>query len=122
MTAPRRAIERAAGRAPSRAALLLAWLAWSSACATSGTGSNPPLPNGPASTGDDGAVAANDDATAGPPGDDADMADGASTCNDALHGLRALFVLPPVACTSSTDCASGSCCFVGPSSSTCVMQ
>ena len=108
----------------------LASLALLCACATGGAGSNPPLPNAPASMGDDGAIArddasagsAGDDATAPPPGDDADTAGGASTCNDALHELKALFVLPPVACTSSTDCASGSCCFVGPSSSTCVMQ
>jgi hypothetical protein len=104
----------------------LASLALLAACATGGVGPNPPLPNAPASMGDDGGVAGNDasaddDATTVPPGDDA-TAGGPSTCNDALHELKALFVLPPVACTSSTDCASGSCCFVGPSSSTCVMQ
>ena len=98
------------------------------ACATGGAGSDPPLPNGPRSANDSGDFGADDaqgddmgdDASPGSAGDDGGGA--ASTCNDALHELKALFVIPPVACTTSSDCASGSCCFVGPSASTCVMQ
>jgi hypothetical protein len=101
------------------------------ACATSGPGSNPPLSGGTFGaagddTGpavDDGGAATDDassgdDAAAPPSGDDAS----ADTCNDGLHGLAALFVIPPVPCSTSTDCKSGQCCFVGPTSSTCVMQ
>ena len=106
-------------------------------CATSGPGSNPPLSSSGggfgAATGDDavasgGEGATSDDGTstgddAAPPasGDDASTAS-ADTCNDALHGLAAIFVQPPVPCSTSTDCKSGQCCFVGPTSSTCVMQ
>jgi hypothetical protein len=101
-------------------------------CATAGGGSNPPLPNGPASTNDGGGLAADDD-SGSPQGDDTgddgspgsagdDASPTASNCDDALHGIKALFVIPPVTCTTSSDCAAGSCCFVGSSASTCVMQ
>jgi hypothetical protein len=98
------------------------------ACATAGDGTNPPLPG--VALSDDASLA--DDASPGDPssGDDsaaADPGDGAaapsgSTCGDSLHGLRALFVLPPVPCSRSTDCAAGDCCYVGTTASTCVMQ
>jgi hypothetical protein len=103
--------------------VVLAVLAMLPGCATGGEGSNPPLTNGTDESGDDAAVSADDasvgdDATPSSPEGDAS----GSNCNDAIHGLAALFVQPPVACTSSTDCAAGSCCFVGPAASTCVMQ
>jgi len=129
-------IERAKALSASVPRLLpLAAFAFLAACATGGTGSNPPLPGtGPKSgssggtSGDDGsggelqgddagdvdAVASGDDA--------ATPSDPAATCNDALHGLKALFVLPPKTCTNSVDCSAGECCFVGASGSTCVMQ
>jgi hypothetical protein len=70
--------------------------------------------------------AAGDDAS--PQVDDANVPDGAGggggggNCNDPLHALRAIFVLPPMPCATSTDCPSGDCCYVNGSRSTCVMQ
>ncbi len=69
-----------------------------------------------ASQTDDGGAAVSDDGAAA-------SDDGGATCNDLVHGLKALFVQPPVACTNSAQCPSGDCCYVGPSgSSSCVMQ
>jgi hypothetical protein len=92
-------------------------------CATAGEGSNPPLPGVTVASSD--AAASPDDATpgdeVGEPGDAGPGPGSGSTCSDALHGLRAIFVLPPVPCSASTDCPSGDCCYVG-NASTCVMQ
>jgi hypothetical protein len=88
-------------------------------CAAEGRGVSPPLPV-PATDSDASSV---DDA--GAPVDDANMPDGAAgggICNDPLHGLKAIFVLPPMPCAASTDCPSGDCCYVNGSRSTCVMQ
>jgi hypothetical protein len=101
-------------------------------CATGGKGTSPPLPGEPGFARESDPVSG-DDGAAPPPGDDGGSVsdDGGSasdengdggTCDDALHGLKALFVLPAVPCTSSFDCPSGDCCFVSGSSSTCVMQ
>jgi hypothetical protein len=101
-------------------------------CATGGRGTTPPLPGEPAvndsdavagddaspAPGDDGAAASDDGGMAT---DDGGPATG-GTCNDALHGLKAFFVIPAVPCTSSSDCKSGDCCYVSGSASTCVMQ
>jgi hypothetical protein len=101
------------------------------ACATAGPGDDPPLP-GVSSSPDSGATEG--DASGPSQGDDAagDDAGGPSvtdsgsssggTCNDFVHGLRALIAVPPMSCTTSTDCPSGDCCYVGAMSSACVMQ
>jgi hypothetical protein len=105
--------------------LLVSW----AGCATEGQGTTPPLPGEPplagdstgAGTGDGGAVGSGDDGGTSDEGAaSADAGEGA--CNDFLHGLRALFVLPPVPCKGTSDCSAGDCCFVGPTSSTCVMR
>jgi hypothetical protein len=90
-------------------------------CATEGRGATPPLPGVP---GESDAVAGDDAGTAVEDGDATDDAVGAGggTCDDGLHALKALFVLPPVPCAVSTDCPSGDCCYVNGSSSSCVMQ
>jgi hypothetical protein len=112
------------GAARSVSAILLA-CATCVACATEGPGSAPPLPGQPVLSGesnpigDDGAVVGDDGGTTE---GGAASPDPAGTCNDLLHGLKAFFVLPPVPCTSGATCPSGDCCYVGPSSSTCVMQ
>jgi|SRR5580704_4103081 hypothetical protein len=102
-------------------------------CATAGKGNTPPLPGDPALNGDTDALAGEDAAT--PPGDDGGgtsddggggMDEGGQasggTCNDPLHGLKALFVIPAVPCTGSSDCPAGDCCYVSGSASSCVMQ
>jgi hypothetical protein len=95
-------------------------LAWAG-CATGGAGTSPPLPG---VSSDD--TAASDDATSsddGGPLDDAPSnVDAGGSCDDFLHGLRAVFVIPPVTCSSSADCPSGDCCYSGTSGSSCVMQ
>jgi hypothetical protein len=94
------------------------------ACATEGPGSTPPLPGQPSISGDsdpvgdDGAVAGDDGGTT----DGALPSDSGTTCNDLLHGLRAVFVQTPMPCTNGATCPSGDCCYAGPLSSTCVMQ
>ncbi len=102
----------------SRAALVVC--AACVGCATEGRGSTPPLPIQPresdAIAGDDADTPLED----GSVNDDA--SGGGGTCNDPLHALKALFVLPPVPCAVSTDCPSGDCCYVNGSSSSCVMQ
>jgi hypothetical protein len=111
----------------------LALCVLSTSCATAGRGTTPPLPGEPEVNGDSDAVAGADASPA--PGDDGaaagddggmatDDAGGATggTCNDPLHALKALFVIPAVPCTSSSDCKSGDCCYVSGSASTCVMQ
>lgn len=109
---------------PAIFVLLLTW----AGCATEGQGTAPPLPGEPVVAGnsagvggDDGAADSGDDggtnnegsASAGPEG---------GTCSDLLHGLKSIFALPPVPCKGASDCPSSECCFVGPTSSTCVMQ
>ena|SRR5580698_208443 len=112
------------GRTRRGAALLLIAGVWIG-CATGGKGTSPPLPGDPAFARESDAVSG-DDGAAPPPGDDdgsaSDEGGDGGTCDDALHGLKALFVLPAVPCASSFDCPSGDCCFVSGSSSTCVMQ
>jgi hypothetical protein len=88
-------------------------------CATEGPGSTPPLPGQPSISGDSDPVG-DDGAVAGDDGG-ASSAD-AGTCNDLLHGLRAVFAQPPMPCTSGATCPPGDCCYAGPLSSTCVMQ
>jgi hypothetical protein len=110
-------------RARIRPAILV--LLAGAGCATEGQGTTPPLPGGPAIAGDSAGVGGDDGSVGG--GDEGGAAGDASpseggTCSDLLHGFKALLALPPVACKSSSDCAAGECCFVGPVSSTCVMQ
>ena len=107
----------------SRGVARISWALWLAAgcagCATEGKGLSPPLPV-PASESD---AATGDDAS--PPVDDAAIGDAPSAggnCNDPLHGLKAIFVLPPMPCAASTDCPSGDCCYVNGSRSSCVMQ
>ena len=97
------------------------------ACATAGEGTNPPLPG--VSLTDDASLPDDASSSDPPSGDEgtSEPGDGAagpsgSTCDDPLHGLRALFVSPPMPCSRSTDCPSGDCCYVGTPASTCVMQ
>jgi hypothetical protein len=93
-------------------------------CATSGAGTNPPLPGGEDGS-DDGGAASDATQGDGPSTDDADDAAPATggTCgNDLVHGARALFAIPPVPCTTNADCPVKDCCFVGMTSNTCVMQ
>lgn len=110
-------------RWPAFAAAVLAFAAMA-ACATGGGGSNPPLPGGnfvdDAQSADGGGPG--DDAAAGVDGGPSASGDGGNSCNDLVHGLRALFAIPPMACATSTDCPAGDCCFVGNSGSACVMQ
>jgi hypothetical protein len=101
-----------------RLAVVLAFAAVA-ACATGGGGSNPPLPGG--SFVDD-ARAGEDDAAAGGDGGAPASGDGGNSCDDLVHGLRALFAIPPMTCATSADCPAGDCCFVGNSGSACVMQ
>jgi hypothetical protein len=105
------------------------------ACATGGSGQNPPLPGGP-SGGDDSsfeevdAAQTNrvDDASspddAGQPSDSDGAASQAGMCNDILHGLAALgeSLLGQTAatCASSSDCSAGQCCYVSATASACV--
>ena len=113
----------------------LSWVA----CATGGAGSNPPLPGGPTGTGtsEDGASPLQgQDAGEATPGDDASLggddggmtptSDGGATCDDFLHGLKALGVSllgkQPAMCVVSSDCDAGECCYAGASGSACVMQ
>ncbi len=90
-------------------------------CATQGKGSAPPLPGQPAAPDSD-ALAGDDAGTPADEGGTVDDAAAGGTCNDPLHALKAIFVLPAVPCATSTDCSSGDCCYVNGSSSTCVMQ
>jgi hypothetical protein len=115
-----------AGARINPAVLLLA-LAWAG-CAAEGQGSAPPFPGEPPMDGD--SSAAGGDTGSMGSGDDGGMSSegaapadpGGGTCNDLLHALKAFFVLPPVPCKGSSGCPAGDCCYVGPSSSTCVMQ
>jgi hypothetical protein len=119
--------------ARASAAGLALWVAFVG-CATAGKGTSPPLPGEPAAANDDSDAAAGGDAATPSPGDDGgestDDGGGAGeagpasggTCTDALHGLKAFFVIPAVPCTGSSDCAAGDCCYVNGSASTCVMQ
>lgn len=109
------------------------------ACATGGSGSNPPLPGGPSSGGGDDSSLQGVDAAQGNPVDDASSLDEASQpadsdggasqagmCNDILHGLAALgdslLGKTPATCASSSDCSAGQCCYVSATASACVKQ
>lgn len=112
---------------------------WWLACATGGTGSNPPLPGGPDGV-DGGAPLQEGDAAEAIPGDDASTSqddagptpdsdsasNAADTCNDLLHGLQALGVSllgpHPAMCAASPDCPAGQCCYVSATASACVMK
>jgi hypothetical protein len=114
-------------RARSSPAILVLLLTWAG-CATEGQGTAPPLPGDPAISGDSAGVggddAALDSGDGGGTGNEGSppAGTGGGTCNDLLHGVKAIFVLPPVPCKGASDCPSSECCFVGPTASTCVMQ
>lgn len=114
-------------RARSGPAIFLLLVTWAG-CATGGQGTAPPLPGEPlvgsdsaGVSGDDGAVDSGEDGGTSSEGS-APAGPGGGTCNDLLHGVKAIFTLPLVPCKGASDCPSSECCFVGPTSSTCVMQ